>query len=71
MSNSTLEFFRREREAFMQRSTSNTDEKFRRWLRKVFRDHPEHVSDAVADFVAERLSGRGKPAPELPLQSLK
>jgi len=61
MSNKTLEYFRREREAFMQRSTSNTDERFRLWLRSVFKDSPELVSDAVADFIAERLSARGKP----------
>jgi hypothetical protein len=40
MSNSTIEFFRREREAFMQRSTSNTDEEFRRCCGRCSRTVP-------------------------------
>jgi hypothetical protein len=56
MSNPTLEFFKREREA-MKRRNGMTDEAFRLWLREQFKDNPELVSGAVADFVAERIRG--------------
>jgi hypothetical protein len=58
-SNPTLKFFEHERESFMRRSTAATDEKFRLSLRSTFKNSPELVSDAVADFIAERLSRGG------------
>jgi hypothetical protein len=59
MSNPTLDFFKHERESLMRRGTYTTDENFRLWLRSLFKDSPELVSDAVADLVAERLRGQG------------
>ena len=60
MSNPTFNFFRRQRKGMKRRNDMPDDEAFRLWLRALFKDNPEIVSDAVADFVAERIERESK-----------